>query len=89
MNFNVYSGKDDMFLIFPENGTASDDHAISHGPLLGWGTVYSDQQAIPGVWERILDEIAKQGFATVPKALGRKLVGLDTKTQRVRHFRVE
>lgn len=89
MNFNVYSGKDDVFLIFPENGTASDDHVRSHGPLLGWGTVYSDEQAIPGLWERIIEEIAKQGFASVPKALGRKLVGLDTKTQRVGHFRVE
>ena len=61
---------------------------LTHGPLLGWGTVYSDQQGVAGLWESVLDQIAKQGFATVPKAIGRKLVGLDTKTQRSRHFRV-
>ena len=88
MNFNVYSSKDDVFLIFRENTFASDDHVLSHGPLLGWGTTYSDQQAMPGFWEAILDEIAKHGFATVPKTVGRKLVGLDTKTQRARHFRI-
>jgi hypothetical protein len=82
MNFNVFSGSGGEFLITPQGSAPSPDAIASHGPLMAWGSIESDDHPAPALWRRVAEEIELHNYATLQKALGRQLLGLETKTHR-------
>ena len=82
MIFNVFSGNSGEFLITPHGRAPSPEAIASHGPLVAWGPIESDDHPAPALWHRVAEEIERHTYATLQKALGRQLLGLDTKTHR-------
>ena len=77
MKFDVYTRDDGDYILFPQGSGALADAQSLHGALVFCESIEPADYPFPAIWDTVRAELQRHSHAVLPKAIGRRLMGLD------------